>query len=324
MNYRKAIRDYRYQGPLTEHYRRAEENILSTQEPEAKPLTGSLGVVRLDRGFTAELYNLRFKGNWQEFQRFRPGLRIYIPVHLQGVERKINGCGVQHPNYRYYGTTTLVESTEIQTTVNCGAVEQSVEFAYDLDQLSKLLDDNQVRAPRELLRTARPCTPRYQAVSHHMMRLVSVLLEEQDPRFLPLAIEAKGLELLYLLLKEYEANTEIHLRRSVNETDREKLLQAREIIASSFRDPPSVGQLAEILDISEWRLMSGFKTEFGQSCLQYAVTLRLEEALRLLKETEKPISTIALEVGYQHPSSFDRAFSRQFKFRPNQVRKHPT
>ena len=44
---------------------------------------------------------------------------------------------------------------------------------------------------------------------------------------------------------------------------------------------------------------------------RYQLTLRLDEARRLLRETRKSVVEIALDVGYANPSHFAQLFRRE-------------
>jgi AraC family transcriptional regulator len=47
----------------------------------------------------------------------------------------------------------------------------------------------------------------------------------------------------------------------------------------------------------------------------YHITLRMDEAKRLLRETKKNVVSVALDVGYSNPSHFSQFFRREKAFR---------
>jgi AraC-like DNA-binding protein len=61
-----------------------------------------------------------------------------------------------------------------------------------------------------------------------------------------------------------------------------------------------------------------FRNETGISFLQWHVQVRLREALAKLNEGQ-PVTTVALDVGYDSPSAFTAAFRRHFNLLPSQV-----
>ena len=52
------------------------------------------------------------------------------------------------------------------------------------------------------------------------------------------------------------------------------------------------------------------------SPLEYIHTLRLEEAKQLLESTDLPVEAIAVDVGYQDASFFNRLFRRKVALTP--------
>ena len=74
--------------------------------------------------------------------------------------------------------------------------------------------------------------------------------------------------------------------------------------------PGSIEALAREMDLSPSHFRTRFREEFGQSPAAYLKRLRLEEAMRLLRETDLPIKAIAQRLGYRDLANFYRAFRR--------------
>ncbi len=80
-------------------------------------------------------------------------------------------------------------------------------------------------------------------------------------------------------------------------------------------------QVAAELHLSPRSLIRLFNRELGkspQACLQ---ELRVQEARRLLEESDLPLGRILEEIGYQDPSSFRRLFSRVTNCTPAEYRR---
>ena len=71
---------------------------------------------------------------------------------------------------------------------------------------------------------------------------------------------------------------------------------------------------------SKSKLENLFHAELGKSIWQYTIERRIEEARRLLKDTDLPISEIAIGVGYNDPVIFDRIFKKKLHLTPRQCR----
>jgi len=76
--------------------------------------------------------------------------------------------------------------------------------------------------------------------------------------------------------------------------------------------------------ISESRLSHLFKREVGTNLKNYRLDCRLQVAAGLLLATGTPIKEIAYTTGYQHTSSFVRAFKTRFGFSPASYRSEHT
>jgi transcriptional regulator GlxA family with amidase domain len=82
-----------------------------------------------------------------------------------------------------------------------------------------------------------------------------------------------------------------------------------------------VKDLAAAINLSRARLEDLFKRQTGQQIGQYLLMLRLGKAARLLESTEMRVKEITFAVGYEHPSSFVRAFRKTYATSPGDYRK---
>ena len=87
--------------------------------------------------------------------------------------------------------------------------------------------------------------------------------------------------------------------------------------------PQSVSELAREVRLSPAHLQRLFKQETGVHISDLLVEHRLRNAAQLLSTTDMEIKEIAYKVGYQHHSSFVRAFQRRFHRSPKQYRRPP-
>ena len=87
--------------------------------------------------------------------------------------------------------------------------------------------------------------------------------------------------------------------------------------------PQSVWQLAQAVRLSPAHLQRLFKKETGVHIRDLLAESRLRNAAQLLSTTDMEVKEIAYHVGYQHHSSFVRAFQRRFGQAPKQYRRPP-
>lgn len=85
----------------------------------------------------------------------------------------------------------------------------------------------------------------------------------------------------------------------------------------------SVPIIADYFDFSDDYLGRIFKKYTGVSLISYITHIRLNQACRLLKNTQLTLTEIALAVGYSNSNYFCRVFKKQLNTTPNDFRKLP-
>jgi AraC family transcriptional regulator len=68
--------------------------------------------------------------------------------------------------------------------------------------------------------------------------------------------------------------------------------------------------LAALVDLSRFHFVTAFRQATGQTPHEWLTALRIAQSKRLLADRATPITTIALAVGYQTPSSFASSFRK--------------
>ena len=79
--------------------------------------------------------------------------------------------------------------------------------------------------------------------------------------------------------------------------------------------------LAFKLHLSKSQVYRKLKAITNKSTALFIRTVRLQRAKELLQTTNKTISEIAYEVGFNDPSWFSKAFKEEFGFSPSEVSK---
>jgi AraC-like DNA-binding protein len=78
-----------------------------------------------------------------------------------------------------------------------------------------------------------------------------------------------------------------------------------------YAEPLSVEDLAQAAAISSSYALHLFKEFLHASPIQYLISYRMEKATELLQASDKDITEIAHEVGFESPSYFSELFHRQ-------------
>ncbi len=129
----------------------------------------------------------------------------------------------------------------------------------------------------------------------------------------------KTMELLLYLSK-----TELTSRQQLSEYKTEQIRIIREIhdqLTRHMEQRITIEELSRKYLINPTTLKTAFKSIYGTSIAAHIKEHRMEQAAKMLKETDKSIAEIARAVGYDSQSKFTAAFKIYFKILPKEYRK---
>jgi len=95
--------------------------------------------------------------------------------------------------------------------------------------------------------------------------------------------------------------------RAVEDQNR-RLLRARDAMDRTYAEPLDVPALARIACVSEAHFIRTFKTTFGETPHRYLQRRRVERSMWLLRETNRSVTDICLDVGFSSLGTFSRTF----------------
>ena len=98
------------------------------------------------------------------------------------------------------------------------------------------------------------------------------------------------------------------------------LLRARDLADGRYRDPLDVAALAARAHVSPTHFARCFREAYGTTPHQYLIARRMERACFLLRETDRPVTEISLDVGFRSLGSFSATFSRWLGVSPSAYR----
>lgn len=100
------------------------------------------------------------------------------------------------------------------------------------------------------------------------------------------------------------------------------ITEMRAYIQDNFADPDlSLKHLSDRFQISGKYASYLFKLEYDMKFVDFLVQLRMQQAERLLAETDETVQSIALHVGYANSITFGRVFKRTAGVTPGEFRK---
>jgi transcriptional regulator GlxA family with amidase domain len=87
-----------------------------------------------------------------------------------------------------------------------------------------------------------------------------------------------------------------------------RLLRAKDRMDAASHEDWPVQRLAQVSRVSEAHFARAFKQAFGIPPHRYLLTRRIERATALLRETDRPITEIAFDTGWESLGTFGRTF----------------
>ena len=97
------------------------------------------------------------------------------------------------------------------------------------------------------------------------------------------------------------------MRREVEESNR-RLLRARDAMDRTYAQPLDIPSLARIAYVSEAHFIRTFRATFGETPHRYLQRRRVERSMFLLRESERSVTDICLDVGFGSLGTFSRTF----------------
>lgn len=83
----------------------------------------------------------------------------------------------------------------------------------------------------------------------------------------------------------------------------------------------SVGMIGDMVELVPNYLSTVFKKQTGQSLLDYIQSVRIQMAKELLRDSNRGLKDISIEVGFTNTDSFTRVFKKHEGITPGQYRK---
>ncbi len=107
----------------------------------------------------------------------------------------------------------------------------------------------------------------------------------------------------------------------LNNRENRVILEAKSYIAQHFAEDISLNSIAEHVGLSAAYFSTMFKNEEGTGFAKYLQKVRVEEAKKLLRTTNRKVNDIAEAVGYHDTKSFNKIFQSETQVKPTAYRK---
>lgn len=146
------------------------------------------------------------------------------------------------------------------------------------------------------------------------LRQLAKLQQAEDMEFQTRSLLSE----IWLLLLEELKNT--HLQ-SIPTQNHDRLLTMLAFIQENYAQKLTLEDIADAAAISTRECQRCFRSAIDRSPVEYLLEYRLQMALKLLENTELPITEIALRTGFGGSSYFSKTFRRAYSKTPLEHRK---
>lgn len=145
-------------------------------------------------------------------------------------------------------------------------------------------------------------------LAHRLYREFSL-----SDQFSALAIEGLSLELL-------AESSRATLQRGRAGQPPRWLERAREMLRERLTEAPALSEIAAQVGVHRAHLAHEFRRFYGTTAGEYLRRIRIEQAARVVAETDLPLSEVAAAAGFYDQSHFSNAFKRATGSTPAQYR----
>jgi AraC family transcriptional regulator len=110
------------------------------------------------------------------------------------------------------------------------------------------------------------------------------------------------------------------IRTGTAESYRERVLRAQMYLQDHLSEAIDLDQLASVACFSPYHFHRIFRGMTGESVMEHVRRLRLERAAQRLKSSDRAVTELAFEAGYESLEAFTRAFRARFGEPPSSFR----
>lgn len=155
------------------------------------------------------------------------------------------------------------------------------------------------------------------AALEEVRRLAGDMIREMESRQpgRGVLLLARLLELMTFLARQYE-----RMRTPAGQ----ELLRIGGVIGALEREyqrPWTIGEMCRMACMSRSTFLRSFRRALGQAPIDFLIERRIEAARRLLRDTDRPVTEIALDCGFSDSNYFARTFRARMNKTPTEYRR---
>lgn len=167
------------------------------------------------------------------------------------------------------------------------------------------------------IRTFRPKPEELLVLDGIVFRIIRDLKDPQTAHSLQVKLLAIDLMLFLARCLERYAESNSHYDPPIHQ----KISEIAAFINNHYMHPLTLAQLSETFYLSPHYISRIFKEMTGFSFIKYLTYVRIGEAKRLLRESDRKVLEIADQVGFENLAHFNRVFKQTVQLSPTQYRR---
>ncbi len=137
----------------------------------------------------------------------------------------------------------------------------------------------------------------------------------------PLYAEQLMLTAAVQLVRGYTSNRRTHRLPNRGGLPGARLGRVEDLVRSRLGEQLRLEDLADAAGLSSFHFCRAFRQATGLAPFEFVASLRIEEAKRQLRETERSVFEIAIDAGFQSASHFSQIFRRHVGQTPTAYRR---
>ncbi len=234
---------------------------------------------------------------------------------------------VDESSYLILNDGTLYESfIESESKVESFTINFTREFVdevfYSLTNSDEILADYPEIRDRIPVNFFEKLYPSRNGVSNHLLNLRETVKSGTDDS--ALLDEKMHLLLEYLFSEQVSTLKNLHSQDEKKKSTRLELFKrlnlAKDYMHSNYSEKIELTDLGRISNLAPHYLLRKFKKHFGITPHRYLTKRRLEAAKDMLAVTNKPVTEICNDVGFESLSSFGALFKKHFNLPPEKYK----
>lgn len=208
----------------------------------------------------------------------------------------------------------------VKTSLPAGQHVQSIDVRFTpeaLDQCCHQIGSTLPAHLKQYCSVANKAPYKRASVLTPEMRILAneIIAHSSKETFCSLFLESKCFDLVAHYLTVVNERSAI-TTATLSPRDIERICEARHILTERMANPPSLMELARLVNLNDFKLKQGFRQAFGTTAYSYLKELRLQRAQTLLRDQNKSVTETAFTVGYGNIGDFGIAFKRRFGVSP--------